>query len=89
MITCREGVSTLTTPVKKWYQLITCFPFFKKIDEDLDLVKKNTNSKYNNIYFEKCSFVKMMSRFSLTTKKEHRLSPLRINLRTMNDYTII
>ena len=48
--------------------------FFRlKIDEnDLDLVKKNnTNSKYNNIYFKKYSFVKMVFEFSLTTKKEH------------------
>ena len=47
------------------------------------------NSKYNNFYLRKCLFVKKIFGFSLTVKKEIRLSPLRDDLGIMNGYTIL
>ena len=47
------------------------------------------NSKYNNFYLRKCSFMKMTSGFLLNTNKDHHLSSLQINFKTVNHYTIL
>ena len=47
------------------------------------------NPKYNNFYLRKCLFVKRIFEFSLTVKKELRISPLRNDLEIVNGYTIL
>ena len=47
------------------------------------------NPKYNNLYLRKCLLVKRILEFSLTVKKELRISPLRNDLEIVNGYTIL
>ena len=69
---------------KKKYEIKTIQIIYLHIFYSCEII----NSKYKNFYLRKCSFVKMIFGFLLTTKKEHRLSPLQINLETVTDYTI-
>ena len=47
------------------------------------------NSKYDNFNLRKCLFIKTIFDFSLTTKKEYVLSPLQVDLKIVNSYTIL